>query len=143
MGVFDKLKKMASVASSNTNAKPSPQSILIYVSNLIRGFIIVFVVRDHYEVLLCKFAYSEVGRYWKRFGDFLGFYLSKLNGIEQYGLPRLLDVGDIAWSMLDKYRNDKGKDQASIETLRDLLSDVQSSTFKGDTDVTLGICIDY
>ena len=134
---------MASVASNNTRAKLSPQSILIY-RFLIRNaaFSLFFVVHDHYEKLLCKFACVEVGQYWKRLGVFLGFSLIELNGIEEYGLTHRYDVGDMAWSMLDKYRNDKGKDQASIERLRALLSDVQSSTVKGDKEVTPGICID-
>ncbi|XP_065840757.1 uncharacterized protein [Oscarella lobularis] len=115
---LDRLHKMASVASNNAKAKPSAQ------------------ISDHYEELLCKFAFNEVGLYWKRLGVFLGFPLRDLNVIEQYCLTHRLDVGDMAWSMLDKYRNDKGKDQASVATLRARLKDVRSATVKSDADVT-------
>ena len=51
-------------------------------------------------------------------------------------------MGDTAWSMLDQYRNDRGKDQASVATLRARLKDVQSDTVKSDEDVTPSTGID-
>ena len=138
---LDRLHKMASVASNNAKAKPSAQSKLLALHK--RDFFYCFLlVSDHYEELLCKFAFNEVGLYWKRLGVFLGFPLRDLNVIEQYCLTHRLDVGDMAWSMLDKYRNDKGKDQASVATLRARLKDVRSATVKSDADVTPSTGID-
>ena len=85
---------------------------------------LIFIDTDDYEYLLQTFAY-KVGNYWKQLGVCLGFPKDDLDGIEDHCRQRHMETKDMAWEMLHRYWKWKGKQQASIASLRAQLNKVQ------------------
>ena len=74
---------------------------------------------------LYKFAFEDVGHYWKELGGCLGVRMAQLSNIEEHHVIRGLDVKFMAWDMLDKYRAANGQELSSIERLRTKLREVK------------------
>ena len=87
---------------------------------------------ENLEYRLYKFAFEQIGEYWKELGACLGFSKMELDDIDQTN--HTLDVKYKAWCMIYKYYQREGN--TTIESMTKLLEETKARRKLDVTEVS-------